>query len=655
MQKRGKTAYQKIVDAHLLKTLPDGTMVLKVDQVFCHEITTPPGIVDMKARGCDVVFDPNRIKATIDHVCPSNDEATAFQADTLRKWCKEHGIEFRDAGQGGVCHALFPESGWLFPGQIAVMGDSHTCTGGAFGALTAGVGTSEMMAAVSTELWFCQPQRVIRVEYVGTLPANVFAKDLILMLIEVMGVAGATNAVIEFGGPVVEALSMEARMTMTNMVVEAGATSGMVAVDDKTIEYLRPLIESAGYEEEELLAWNSDPNAEYNQVITIDVTDRQPLITVEYTPADVVPASDLEGMPFQQVFIGSCTNGRLEDLRIAAGIMRDFGGRIADGTRCIVIPATQHIYRRALYEGLIDVFMAAGCVVMSATCGPCLGMSGGVLAPGEVCISTSNRNFKGRMGKGGMVHLCSPAVAALSAMTGSVAVPSPELCGRVLDDIASMSEEGHPLNLTDWDGVTELSRPDYGVLHRATRITVKPEFSGKVLYLQGKRGDNVDTDVIIPAKYLTTSVKTGLGQHCLEGVDLTGEEQERLFRSSVLVAGKNFGCGSSREHAPWSLFEAGITCVIASSFARIFSASMFANGLLCVELPDEVMNDLRERRPDTVEVLPDEGVVRVGTAGEDMWEIPFKLTWLQKELLRKGGVIPFMFETAAGLQAEGKL
>ena len=311
----GKTAFQKIIDNHLVRVLSDGRMVLGLDWVWCHEITTPNAILDMTVRGCEAVFNPNRVKTMIDQANPAKDTASAIQGKIMREWSAKHDIEFLDVGRNGVCHAIIPEKGWINPGQIGIMGDSHTCTHGAFGAFTAGVGTTELENGIVTGLWICPPQKVIHINFSGKLPVNVFAKDLILALINKIGVKGAINAVLEFGGNVIREMSMEGRMTITNMAVEAGATSGMIMVDKKTIKYLWPSLRRRGYvdaeeAEDNFVSWNSDLDAAYDQVIDIDVTDMVPVVTDNYSPGDVVNISALAGKKVDQVYIGSCTNGR---------------------------------------------------------------------------------------------------------------------------------------------------------------------------------------------------------------------------------------------------------------------------------------------------------------------------------------------------------
>ena len=669
---KGKTAFQKIVESHLVKTLPDGRMVLKLDWVWGHEITTPNAVLDMQARGCDVVFNPNRIKTMIDHVNPAKDTASAIQGKIVREWSQKHDIEFRDVGKNnGVCHALIPESGWILSGQIGIMGDSHTCTHGAFCAFTAGVGTTELENGIITGLWICPPQKVIRVNFIGKLPVHVFAKDLILTLINKIGVKGATNAVLEFGGPVIEKMSMEGRMTITNMAVEAGATSGMMMVDEKSVAYLWPILhrthktniifsshpdqhQQEEWVEKNYSKYNSDPDAPYDRVIDIEVTDMVPVITNNYSPGDVVKVSDLAGKPINQVYIGSCTNGRIEDLRIAASIFRRTGKVVADGVRCIIVPATQHIYEQAIKEGLITTFLKAGCYVNGPTCGACLGMSCGVLAPGEVCVSTTNRNFPGRMGKDGMVHLASPATAALTAVMGYITEPSIEMCiGAIGDNILSQEATAMP---TEWEEA-EVKQPDYAGLLAGINGGQEKNFSGKVFYLPA---DNIDTDQIIPAKYLTETKKEEFGKHCLEDAPISDEDRPKLYQSQILVAGDNFGCGSSREHAPWALEGAGIKCVIAPSFARIFYNNMFSNGLLCIETTREVVDMLFIQRPDEIYVDIDGGYFEwmhpkgVGFP-EGRFFRDLQLSNYQKELIKKGGSTGLMLELAAELQKEGKL
>ena len=422
----GKTTAEKIFEAHIVDEPFAGTKVLRLDVVLCHEITTPIAIDDLVRRDKDRVFDTTRIKAVIDHVTPSKDSKTATQAKILRDWARRHAIkDFFDVGANGVCHALFPELGFIRPGNTVIMGDSHTCTHGAFGAFAAGVGTTDLEVGILKGVCAFRQPKSIRFNVSGQLPKGVYAKDVILHIIGLIGVNGATDRVMEFHGNVIDEMSMESRMTLCNMAIEAGGTSGICMPDMTTVEYLWPFINGEFSSKEAALAdyskWRSDSDAEYDKSIEIDVNVLQPISTFGYKPDQVKFVSEFPETPVDQVYLGSCTNGRIEDLRIAAQVLK--GRKIAPNVRGILSPATPHVFQEALKEGLIEIFMNAGFCVTNPTCGACLGMSNGVLAEGEVCAATTNRNFQGRMGKGGMVHLMSPATAAASAIEGVIADP----------------------------------------------------------------------------------------------------------------------------------------------------------------------------------------------------------------------------------------
>ena len=419
----GKTVAQKIFDAHEVACPGAGVRVISLDRVFCHEITTPIAINDLVSIGRDRVFDPEKIKAVIDHVSPAKDSKTAEQGKTLRDWAKRHQIkDFFDIGANGVCHAIFPEKGFVRPGYTIIMGDSHTCTHGAFGAFAAGVGTTDLEVGILKGVCAMREPKTIKVVLNNSLRPGVYAKDAILHIISLLTVNGATDQVIEFTGNAVAELSMEGRMTICNMAIEAGATCGICYPDMVTVDYLWPFISGDYKSKEEALADYSrflpDADAEYTRVLEIDAASIEPVATINYKPDQVKTVRELEGTKVDQVYIGSCTNGRIEDLRVAAQVIR--GKKIAPGIRAILSPATPLVYKQALKEGLIDDFMEAGFCVTNPTCGACLGMSNGVLASGEVCASTTNRNFNGRMGKGGMIHLMSPATAAATAVAGYI-------------------------------------------------------------------------------------------------------------------------------------------------------------------------------------------------------------------------------------------
>ncbi|MFA7346211.1 MAG: 3-isopropylmalate dehydratase large subunit [Desulfurivibrionaceae bacterium] len=422
----GKTIAEKIFAAHLRDTPTPENVILDIDVVMCHEITTPIAITDLEARGMDRVFDTSKIKAVIDHVTPSKDSKTATQGKIIRDWARRHKIQdFFDIGANGVCHALFPEKGFIRPGYTVIMGDSHTCTHGAFGAFAAGVGTTDLEVGILKGVCSFRTPETMRITITGSLQDGVSAKDVILFIIKELTVNGATDKVMEFVGPVVEGMSMEARMTLCNMAIEAGATCGICLPDRVTAKYLWPFIkdqyESIDIAVEDFTRWHSDPDAEYVKEMTLDVSKLAPQVTFGYKPDEVKSVTEMDGTPVDQVYIGSCTNGRIEDLRSAARILK--GKKIAANVRGILSPATPKVYAQALEEGLIAIFMEAGFCVTNPTCGACLGMSNGVLAEGEICASTTNRNFNGRMGKGGIVHLMSPLTAAATAVQGHITDP----------------------------------------------------------------------------------------------------------------------------------------------------------------------------------------------------------------------------------------
>jgi 3-isopropylmalate/(R)-2-methylmalate dehydratase large subunit len=419
----GKTVAEKIFDSHFVDNPSGDIHVISLDAVFCHEITTPVAINDLVSRNKDRVFDPDKIKAVIDHVTPAKDSKTAMQGKILRDWAQRHNIrDFFDIGRNGVCHAIFPEKGFVRPGHTVIMGDSHTCTHGAFCAFAAGVGSTDLEVGILKGVCAFHYPSTIKININGKMPAGVYAKDVILSIIGRLGVNGATNKVIEFTGHAVDAMSMEARMTLCNMAIEAGGTCGICYPDMTTVEYLWKFIKDKYPTKEkafeEFKKFSPDPDAKYHDVIEHDISRLEPVVTFGFKPDQVKPVSEMEKTKVDQVYIGSCTNGRIEDLRIAAQVLK--GNKISDSVRGIISPATSKVFRRAMDEGILKIFMDAGFCVTNPTCGACLGMSNGVLAEGEVCASTTNRNFNGRMGKGGMVHLMSPATAAASAISGHI-------------------------------------------------------------------------------------------------------------------------------------------------------------------------------------------------------------------------------------------
>lgn len=393
-----------------------------LDLIMCHDVTTTPAIDMLKQRGIEKVFDSRRIVIMPDHFVPNKDIKSAEMVRKIRLWALENGIEaFYELGRHGVCHALLPEQGHVKPGMSIVGADSHTCTHGAFGAFSTGIGSTDLAAALATgELWFKVPASLLFcIE--GKLPAGVYAKDVILEIIRRIGIDGALYRAMEFRGSTVSVMDMEERMTLCNMAIEAGAKSGIIAADSCTAEYL----DARGIRDYPLI--DSDPNAEYEKVYEIDVASMEPRVAFPHLPANGKAVSAIkEKIPVDQVYIGSCTNGRIGDLRIAAQILK--GKKVASGTRCIVVPASTEIWKQANREGLLDIFAEAGAAVSTPTCGACLGGHMGILAAGERCISTTNRNFVGRMGSPeSEVYLASPATAAASAIRGYICDPRPFL------------------------------------------------------------------------------------------------------------------------------------------------------------------------------------------------------------------------------------
>ncbi len=650
-----KTAFQKNIDAHLLQVMSEGTMVLKLGKAYCHEITTPPDIRKAEKLGIDVVWDPNKVFAMIDHVSPANNQKTALQGYIMRQWSKKHDIPFFEVGENGICHALIPEKFLIGPGENGIMGDSHTCTYGALGALSVGVGTTDLGCGLKTGIFLLRPQKVIRINFFGKLPANVYAKDLALTVVNRFGKGSAKNTVLEFGGNL-EKTSMAGRFTISNMVAEAGATCGMWPVDQATINYLWPGLKKDYPCKEDALRdlskWNSDPDCEYHEVIDIDVSELKPLTTINYHPSETVAVVSRAGEVINQVVIGSCTNGRLEDLRVAAAIIKKIDCKVK--VRTIVIPATSHIYQRAVEEGLVSIFLKAGCCVTNPTCGPCLGMSCGVLWEGEMCLATTNRNYDGRMGKGGTVRLCSPAVAAYSAMFGVITEPGIDLCTEInagvdsADEVVPFTREKKPVQAIDYEKLVQ---------SLASMGTVK-EFSGKPFYLER---DKVNTDAIIPPEYLNEVDEKAFGEHCLEQVVTDPEERKMLFTSRIIVSGKEFGTGSSREQAPWALEGAGVNCIIAKGFERIFETNFFNNGDLAITLPLEIVDELFQKKPEHIEVIWNTAEGEPGHIRYDDGEthggktVEFPITEFQKSIIRNGGSIGVMLKLAAQLQQQGKI
>ena len=418
----GMTMTQKILAAHAgLESVEAGQLIsASLDIVLGNDITTPVAVNEFKKAGFDGVFDKDRIAIVLDHFVPNKDIKAAEQSKQCREFACEHCVShFYDVGKMGIEHALLPEQGVVTAGDCIIGADSHTCTYGALGAFSTGVGSTDMAAGMATgTAWFKVPA-AIKFELKGKLKKNCSGKDVILTIIGKIGVDGALYKSMEFTGEGVASLSMDDRLCICNMAIEAGAKNGIFPVDGVTRAYLK------GRTEREPREFSADPDAVYEQVIEIDLSEIVPTVSCPHLPENTKPASELSDIKIDQVVIGSCTNGRMEDMEAAYNILN--GRKVADGVRCIIIPATMKIYRECIERGYITAFIDAGAVVSTPTCGPCLGGYMGILAEGERCIATTNRNFVGRMGHvKSEVYLASPATAASSALTGYITAPKEE-------------------------------------------------------------------------------------------------------------------------------------------------------------------------------------------------------------------------------------
>lgn len=396
---------------------PDDIVEANIDVAMTHDLTGPLAIKSFKEIGAKKVWDKDKVVIILDHLVPASSVISAGLHKIVRNFAEEQNIEnFYDVGRGGVCHQVMPEKGHVRPGEVIVGSDSHTCTYGAFGAFATGIGSTEMAAVFTTgKLWFRVPE-VIKVDIEGKFQKWVTAKDMTLNIIGKIGADGAIYKGLEFGGSTIRDMTVDGRMVLSNMAVEMGAKAGLIEPDQKTLDYVKARTDKP------FNPVKSDPEAEYEKVVDVDVSDLEPQVAVPHQVDNIKPVTEIEGTEVNQAFIGSCTNGRLEDLQSAAQILK--GKKINRNVRLIVIPASQEIYLNAVNEGLIQTFMEAGATIGNPNCGPCLGGHMGIMADGEACISTSNRNFIGRMGSTkSFVYLASPATVAASALTGKITDP----------------------------------------------------------------------------------------------------------------------------------------------------------------------------------------------------------------------------------------
>lgn len=416
----GMTITEKILAAHTGKERiePSELINARLDLVLANDITAPIAIAEFERVGAEEVFDRDKVVLIPDHFTPNKDIKSAEQVKIMRDFARKHGLKhYYEVGRTGIEHAFLPEQGLVLPGDCVIGADSHTCTYGALGAFATGVGSTDLAAALITgEAWFKVPESM-KFVYYGRLNRWITGKDLILHTIGDIGVDGALYRAMEFTGEVISQLSVDSRLTMANMAVEAGAKNGIFEPDGVTLSYVEGRASRQGFK-----VYKSDPDAEHIEVREYDVSRLGPQVALPHSPGNVRPVGEISGVTIDQVVIGSCTNGRIEDLRVAAEIIK--GKKVSSNVRLIVIPATQGIYLQALRERLLEVFVETGAVVSTPTCGPCLGGHMGVLAEGERALATTNRNFIGRMGHpGSEVYLSGPAVAAASAITGRITHP----------------------------------------------------------------------------------------------------------------------------------------------------------------------------------------------------------------------------------------
>ncbi|EXJ58448.1 3-isopropylmalate dehydratase [Cladophialophora yegresii CBS 114405] len=654
-----RTLYDKVFQDHVVTEEADGTTLLYIDRHLVHEVTSPQAFEGLK-NAKRKVRRPDCTLATTDHNVPTTprknfkniaefvkEDDSRLQCMTLEDNVKEFGLTYFGLGDKnqGIVHIIGPEQGFTLPGTTVVCGDSHTATHGAFGALAFGIGTSEVEHVLATQCLITKKSKNMRIQVDGQLAPGVSSKDVILHIIGVIGTAGGTGAVIEYSGSAIRGLSMEARMSICNMSIEAGARAGMIAPDQTTFDYLkgRPLAPKVDSNEwkKAIKYWSSlksDEGAKYDIEVFIDAKDIAPTVSWGTSPQDVVPitgvvpgpddfedsnkkasckraleymgltaGTKMEDIELDKIFIGSCTNARIEDLRAAAKIVE--GKKVASNIkRAMVVPGSGNVKVQAEREGLDKIFEDAGFEWREAGCSMCLGMNPDILSPRERCASTSNRNFEGRQGALGRTHLVSPVMAAAAAIVGKLADV------RKLTDNATPVKASPKLDVApefaEVDSEEELDRIldiPTDATESSTNLHVEPKAAAgsgglpKFTVLKGIAAPldkaNIDTDAIIPKQFLKTIKRTGLGSalfHPLRYNEDGSENpsfvlnQEPYRNSKILVVtGPNFGCGSSREHAPWALLDFGIKCVIAPSYADIFFNNTFKNGMLPLIMPDQ--------------------------------------------------------------------
>ncbi|KIR77318.1 3-isopropylmalate dehydratase, large subunit [Cryptococcus gattii E566] len=701
-----RTLYDKVFDDHVVHS-GEGDTLIYIDRHLVHEVTSPQAFEGLRNAGREVRR-PDCTLVTVDHNIPTisrknfknvntfiGEADSRAQVAALEDNVKEFGLTYfgmSDKRQG-IVHIIGPEQGFTLPGTTVCCGDSHTSTHGAFGALAFGIGTSEVEHILATQTLPQAKSKNMRINVEGTLAEGVSSKDIVLHIIGVIGTAGGTGCVIEFSGSTIRALSMEARMSICNMAIEGGARAGMIAPDEITFEYLkgRPLSPREGEEWDKAVEYwktlKTDPGAKYDIEVEIKAEDIVPTLTWGTSPQDVVPITGVvpnpedfpeaqrgnivraleymgltAGTPMEKVkidkaFFGSCTNGRIEDMRSAARVIiasEKNGGpsKVADGVYAMIVPGSGLVKQQAEAEGLDVIFKKAGFDWREAGCSMCLGMNPDQLKPGERCASTSNRNFEGRQGAGGRTHLMSPAMVAAASLTGYL-TDVRTLMGTHINDDDGLKITSYFDYLTPVDVPARSAEPTEETEEGKTPVKAAAAGSAGLPKFNVLRGiaapmweANIDTDKIIPKQFLKTLLRTGLGKALFWPLRYdvrTNEEipdfvlnKEPYRHASILVCtGPNFGCGSSREHAPWALNDFGIRCVMAPSFGDIFKTNCFKNGMLPLQLPQADLDALYEDASTGLEITVDlENQVVVRPNGKP--SIPFSVDPFRRHCLING-------------------
>ncbi|WVR06996.1 3-isopropylmalate dehydratase, large subunit [Kwoniella sp. DSM 27419] len=701
-----RTLYDKVFDDHVVRS-GEGDTLIYIDRHLVHEVTSPQAFEGLRNAGRKVRR-PDCTLVTVDHNIPTasrknyKDVATFIveadsraQVSALEDNVKEFGLTYfgmSDKRQG-IVHIIGPEQGFTLPGTTVCCGDSHTSTHGAFGALAFGIGTSEVEHILATQTLPQAKSKNMRVTVDGKVAEGVMSKDIVLHIIGVIGTAGGTGCVIEFAGSAIRDLSMEARMSICNMSIEAGARAGMIAPDEVTFKYLkgRPLSPREGEEWDKAEAYwstlKTDPGAHYDIEVEIKAEDIIPTLTWGTSPQDTVPITGVvpdpkdfpeaqrpnvirsleymgltAGTPMEEVkidkaFFGSCTNGRIEDMRSAARVIlaaEKNGGptKVAEGVYAMIVPGSGLVKQQAEAEGLDVIFKKAGFDWREAGCSMCLGMNPDQLKPGERCASTSNRNFEGRQGAGGRTHLMSPAMVACAALTGRM-TDVRKFMGEQLSEDGGLKITAYSDYLEPVEAPAKPEEPTEQTEEGQTPVKKAAAASAGLPKFNVLKGicapmweANIDTDKIIPKQFLKTLLRTGLGTALFWPLryDVRTNEplpdfvlnKEPWNKASLLVCtGPNFGCGSSREHAPWALNDFGIRCVMAPSFGDIFKTNCFKNGMLPLELPQADLEALYEDASAGLEIAVDlENQVVVRPNGKPA--IPFEVDAFRRHCLING-------------------